>query len=79
MTVSICFLFQDKTLKFYCEFNTQLDEDFSHPEDDNAAAEMLNIINVSVVDTPDKEKTVYCAETENMDSVSIKTRSFIWY
>ncbi|KAL9980985.1 hypothetical protein ACROYT_G009634 [Oculina patagonica] len=58
----------DKTLKFYCEFNTQLDELDDEMGDDSAGPEMLNIVNVSVVDTPDKEKTVYCAETENMDS-----------
>ena len=33
---------------------------------------MVHIINVSVMDTPgrDKEKTIYSAETENMDKVS---------
>lgn len=45
--------------------------------DESAGPEMLNIVNVSVVDTPDKEKTVYCAETENMDSVSTKASPFI--
>ena len=34
---------------------------------------MLNIVNVSVVDIPGKEKTVYSAETENMDGVSAET------
>ena len=42
-------------------------------EVDRAAPEMIHIINVSVMDTPgrDNERTVYSAETENMDSVSI--------
>lgn len=33
---------------------------------------MVHIINVAVMDSPgkDKKKTIYCAETENMDSVS---------
>ncbi|XP_068679524.1 complement component 1 Q subcomponent-binding protein, mitochondrial-like isoform X2 [Montipora foliosa] len=61
------------TLKFYCEFNTDLNEDLisdGEGEVDRAAPEMIHIINVSVMDTPgrDKEKTVYSAETENMDS-----------
>ena len=33
---------------------------------------MVHVINVAVMDNPDKDKkkTIYCAETENMDSVS---------
>lgn len=61
------------TLKFYCEFNSDLGEDYlsdSEVEGERAAPEMVHIINVSVMDSPnrDKEKTIYCAETENMDS-----------
>jgi len=60
------------TLKFYCEFNTDLGEDLMSDdgEAEKAAPEMVHIVNVSVMDTPgkDKEKTIYCAETENMDS-----------
>ena len=39
---------------------------------DSVAPVMVHIINVSVMDTPgrDKEKTIYSAETENMDKVS---------
>lgn len=68
-------VFQGHTLKFYCEFNTDLGEDLMSDdgEAEKAAPEMVHIVNVSVMDTPgkDKEKTIYCAETENMDSVSL--------
>ena len=39
---------------------------------------MVHIINVSVMDTPgrDKEKTIYSAETENMDKVSSLNLNF---
>ena len=57
-------------LKFYCEFNTDLGENFSDHEEENE--EIINIINVSVLDSSDKDKTVYCSETENLDSVSIE-------
>ena len=68
-------MFQGHTLKFYCEFSSDLGEDYSSDsevEGERAAPEMVHIINVSVMDSPnrDKEKTIYCAETENMDSVS---------
>lgn len=68
-------LFQGHTLKFYCEFNTDLGEDLSDgegEEGERAAPEMVHVVNVSIMDAPnmDKEKTIYCAETENMDSVS---------
>lgn len=61
------------TLKFYCEFNTDLSDDFvsdGEGEVERAAPEMVHIINVAVMDSPgkDKKKTIYCAETENMDS-----------
>lgn len=55
-----------KTLKFYCEFNSELGENFSDHEEENE--EIINIINVSVLDSSDKDKTVYCSETENLDS-----------
>ena len=69
----ICLSFQGKTLKFYCEFHSQLDEDLADNDagDDSAGSEMLNVINVSIMDDSNKDK-VYCAETENMDVVSIK-------
>ncbi|XP_029194269.1 complement component 1 Q subcomponent-binding protein, mitochondrial-like [Acropora muricata] len=62
------------TLKFYCEFDPDFDEDDELTSDgegghDSVAPVMVHIINVSVMDTPgrDKEKTIYSAETENMD------------
>ena len=42
-------------------------------EGERVAPEMIHVINVTVMDSPatDKGKTLYSAETENMDSVSI--------
>ncbi|XP_058955301.2 complement component 1 Q subcomponent-binding protein, mitochondrial-like [Pocillopora verrucosa] len=53
-----------KTLQFYCEFNTQLEEE--HSEEDEGP-DLFYIVNVAVVDGTSKGKTSYCAETENMD------------
>lgn len=60
------FWFQGKTLQFYCEFNTQLEEEHSEEEE---GPDLFYIVNVAVVDGTSKGKTSYCAETENMDGV----------
>ncbi|PFX28489.1 Complement component 1 Q subcomponent-binding protein, mitochondrial [Stylophora pistillata] len=53
-----------KTLQFYCEFNTQLEDEHSGEDE---GPHLFYIVNIAVSDGTNKGKTFYCAETENMD------------